>query len=144
MKKSVFYGLWGLISVLQVGLLVGMGVLSKLAKKKAGVNHHVAFRKRQYQTLLFTPQKVLLMQIVLAVLVVILVLLLIRCWQKEQRLGVVLYIETLLICIALFSALTLPVIRAVQIYPYLILGITIILLLSLLNVFLMRITRLQS
>ena len=76
MKRRVFYGIWAVVTLLQAALVAGGWVLARLAYWKAGVNHHVAFRKRQYNQLLFSGTPLLLLQIAAAVLVVVLLVML--------------------------------------------------------------------
>lgn len=132
MKKPVFYGLWGFVTLLQAALLVGARVLAYVTWKRGGVNHHVAYRKRQYNTLIFTPDKVLVMQIALLVLLVVLLVLLVKQVRRKGGIGVVVGGESCIATLALLAGLSLPGIKAVRIYPYLMLILALVLVLALL------------
>ncbi len=132
MKRRVFYGVWAVVTLLQAALAAGGWVLARLAYEKAGVNHHVAYRKRQYNELLFSGGKLLLLQIAAAVLVVLLLLLLVRALRRGGGVQAVLALESLAAAGAVLAFLTVPALKAIRIYPYAVLIAALILVLSLL------------
>lgn len=107
-------------------------MLARLAYQKAGVNHHVAFRKRQYNTLLFSGGKLLTLQVIAAVLVVLLLVLLIHALRRRGGFRCLLALESVAAAGAVLAFLTVPALKAVRIYPYAVLLAAVILLLALL------------
>lgn len=132
MRRRVFYGIWAAITLLQAALVAGGWVLARLAYQKAGVNHHVAFRKRQYNTLIFSGGKLLALQIVAAVLVVVLLVILVRAIRRRGGFRCLLALESVVAAGAVLAFLTVPALKAVRIYPYAVLIAGVILLLALL------------
>lgn len=132
MGRRVFYGLWAVITLLQAALVAGGGVLGRLAYEKAGVNHHVAFRKRQYNALLFSGAPLLLLQLAAAALAVVLLVLLVRAIRRRGGFRAVLALESLAAAGAALAFLTLPALKEVRIYPYAVLITALILALALL------------
>lgn len=132
MRRRVFYGVWAVVTLLQAALAAGGWVLGRLAYEKAGVNHHVAYRKRQYNELLFSGGKLLLLQIAAAVLAVVLLLLLVRALRRGGGVRAVLALESLAAAGAVLAFLTVPALKAMRIYPYAVLITVLILALALL------------
>lgn len=132
MKKPVFYAIWGVVTALQIALVTGAVILSRLAYTRGGVNHHVAFRKRQYNALIFTPGNVLIMQIVLAVVAVGMAWLLIRAIRRGGGVKILLAGLCILLDGALIFELASPAFRAIPIYPYAVLVTAVMFALELL------------
>lgn len=132
MGRRVFYGIWAVVTLLQAALVAGGWVLARLAYQKAGVNHHVAFRKRQYNALLFSGGTLLALQIAAAVLAIVLLVLLIRALRRRRGVFCLLALESLAAAGAVLALLTVPALKAVRIYPYAVLIGAVILLLALL------------
>lgn len=141
MKRSFFHAIWGAVSALQIALAAGAAALSRLAYTRGGVNHHVAYRKRQYNALIFTPGKVLLMQIALVALAGLLAWLLIRAVRRRAAESAVLAGFCIALDAALIFELTAPAFRAVSIYPYAVLVTAVIFLLELILAALRRAVR---
>lgn len=132
MKRRVFYGVWAVVTLLQAALAAGGWVLARLAYEKAGVNHHVAYRKRQYNELLFSGTPLILLQIIAAVLVVVLLLLLVRAIRRGGGVRAVLALESLAAAGVVLAFLAVPALKAIRIYPYAVLITVLILALALL------------
>lgn len=85
-----------ILTILELVLLVGIKYIETLARSKAGVNHHLHFKKTQYMRTVFTDPNIKLMLIagffVLVVAIVILVLA-----QKKKNSYLVLGAVSLLI-----------------------------------------------
>lgn len=131
MKRPVFYAIWGAVSALQLALVTGGVFLSRLAYARGGVNHHVAYRKRQYNALLFTPGKVWLMRAALILLAVALVWLLIRAARRRAGQSAVLWGLCAALDGVLLYELTAPGFLSIAIYPYAVLITAVIFLLEL-------------
>ena len=132
MGRRVFYGIWAVITLLQAALIAGGWVLARLAYQKAGVNHHVIFRKRQYNAIIFSGGKLLALQIAAAVLTIVLLVLLVRAIRRKGGFYCLLNLESLAAAGVVLALLTVPALKAVQIYPYAVLIAAGILLLALL------------
>lgn len=117
-KKNVFHGIWGAVSALQLLLAAGAVILNRLAYRRGGVNHHVAYRKRQYNELVFTEKNIFLMQAVLILLSMLLLWLLVRALRQKRGERTALAACCLLLAGVLLFELTAPDFRAVAIYPY--------------------------
>lgn len=130
MKKSAFHAIWGAVSALQIALITGAVVLSRLAYARGGVNHHVAYRKRQYNALIFTPGNMLLMQAVLILLALLLAWLLICAIRRREGEHAVLRGTCLVLDAVLFFELTAPVFQSIAIYPYAVLVTVVLFLLE--------------
>lgn len=73
MKKNLFARiLYILIAIIQIAIIAGVFVVQYLTKKKAGVLHHIYYRKYQFESSLFSPENISKQNI--AVLVIILLL----------------------------------------------------------------------
>ena len=132
MKRRVFYGIWAVVTLLQAALVAGGWVLARLAYWKATWWLTPAFRKRQYNQLLFTGTPLLLLQIAAAVLAVVLLVLLVRVIRRRGGFRAVLALESLAAAGMVLAYLTAPALKAVRIYPYAVLIASLILLLALL------------
>ena len=132
----------GLVTLLQALLIGGLVWFNRLAYRRGGVNHHVAYRKRQYNESIFTPTHVLWMKIALGVLALALVLALLwLLWKRSARGGALLCGLSALWCVILLWELTSPAFLAIRIYPYAVLGTAVLLALELLLLLLWRLTR---
>lgn len=135
MKRRVFYRIWALVTLLQAACIAGGFVLARLAYARAGVNHHVAFRKRQYNELVFHGAPLLALQILAVVLTVVLLVLLVRALRRGGGFRAVLALESLAAAGMVLAYLTVPALKSVGIYPYAVLLAAIVLILALLAQF---------
>lgn len=142
MKKRVFGVCCALISLLQIALAAGLVWFNQLAYRRGGVNHHVAFRKRQYNQTVFTEDNVLVMKIVLAVLIAALAALLIwLLWKRAAKGGAAICGLSILWAGVLVWELSAETFKAIRIYPYAVLGTAVGLALELLLLLLWRAAR---
>ena len=142
MKYRRFYFGCVLVTLLQALLIGGLVWFNKLSYKLGGVNHHVAYRKRQYNQSIFTPTQVLWMKIALGVLALALILALLwLLWKRSTPGGMLLCGLSALWCAILFWELTSPAFQAIRIYPYAVLGTAVLLALELFLLLLWRVTR---
>lgn len=131
--KKPFWIWFGICTVLQTLLLVGMAVLERMARKRGGLNHHLHFRKVQFMNRFFTADTQQVFQWILVAVTLIclvcLVLFLHRGWRAQ---GVLWGLA------GVASAFSWAILRGgmfaqMQAYPYLLAAIGLVLLLMVLN-----------
>lgn len=105
-----------LLTVLQTAAVIGGYVLDDLSHKKAGVNHHVVFRKRQYLQTILREDRIILYLLLAAVILILIAVYLFRHpgWHLARILG-----PLAMITITLGLALTSSVFKAMPAYVYL-------------------------
>ena len=122
-----------LMALLQAGLVAGLIWFEDLSYWRAGVNHHVAYRKWQYNESVFTQENVTAMCVVLAALILALALLLVwLAWRRSARGCVLLCGWNILWAGVLIWELTSATYQAVRTFPYAVLGTAVGMGLSLL------------
>lgn len=142
MKTRIFAAGFALVTLLQLVLIAGLVWFDKLAYQRAGVNHHVAYRKRQYNQTIFTESNVTVMKIALALLIAALVALMLwLLWKRAGKAGALLCGLSTLWAAVLIWELTAERFLAVRIYPYAVLGTAVGLALELLLLILWRAAR---
>lgn len=76
------------LAVVQVGMLIALAVAEELTHRKAGVNHHLYYRRAQFNSQVLTPEVIRVLTILIALLLIALVVYLIRrrirsgAWEK--------------------------------------------------------------
>lgn len=113
----------GLITLVQLLCAIGGWILNDLSRTRVGVNHHVVFRKRQYQQTLLSEPAMAVYQILILLILVALVAYLIR---KRQRQLILAALPLVLLTGMVLLALSQSVIRALPAYAYLLLILVII------------------
>ncbi|MDD7362543.1 MAG: hypothetical protein SPI65_05720 [Peptoniphilus sp.] len=121
MKKAISYSL----IAFQALIVVAVGVLNHLGSKKAGVQHHLQFKRTYYLHHLLTPG----CRIALALAAILLACYFIYDMYKRKRASVMAVLG-LVWSAALVASLLLPPMQEIMSYPYFILGLGINLLLS--------------
>lgn len=112
-----------LMTALQIILIIGGYILNDLSRTKAGVNHHVVFRKRQYQQTILSESMMNLYTMLLLVLLIAMVFYILR---KRQKSAVIAMSLLTLLTLLLLLSLNLSVIIALPAYAYLLLILVII------------------
>jgi hypothetical protein len=119
MKKIINVFLYFLVKLIQVSLMIGMIVLQNLTHKSAGVNHHLYYKKVQYNSKYFTDINVLSTKIIIILLMIFILIFLfknINKLNKLQKNETVLIILWLLLILITFS---LSYFSKLLVYPYL-------------------------
>ena len=137
----MFWAGCALITLLQAARAGGLKWFDGLAYKRGGVNHHVAYRKRQYNQTIFTEENVAAMKIALGIFVAVMVALLLWLLWKRAGGGALICGLSALWAVVLLWQLTSESFKAVRIYPYAILGAVIALGLELVRLILWAATR---
>lgn len=132
MKKILFF----ILSFVQISLLGAVAVVQDLTKKKAGVNHHLRFYRTKYNNVIFTPDNVKVMKIVLIIIAIILAIILVSKIFKAKKF----YYKYLEIILAIICAITIYIclistkIMTLLVYPYFVFALAVILILQLLKI----------
>lgn len=119
MKKKIFTGIYILFLVVQTVLMLGMVYLQKLTHKKAGVNHHLYYRRAQFNNTILTPEVIQRLTVAFFVLIILVIFLLIKNRCKYGLFGKVSGVLLILWMGVTVSAFYLQVFRDLYIYPYL-------------------------
>lgn len=107
--------LQNILNFLQVVILASLGYLEYLSKKKAGVNHHLYFKRTYYLHHLLTPGVRLILGAVMAAFVLYVVYSVAKKGRKSLLpIGIWSFI--------LMVLFLLPTARELMTYPYMILG----------------------
>ena len=69
-KEKVLSTLFWLVMVLKIGIFGGLSYIEKLSYQKAGVNHHLRFRKTQLVRQHFTEMNTMILLIIGAVFII--------------------------------------------------------------------------
>lgn len=122
MKKIINIFLYCSVKLIQISLMIGMIVLQNLTHKSAGVNHHLYYKKVQYNSKYFTDINVLSTKIIIILLIIFILMLLFKNINKLNKLQ---KIETGLIMLWLLLILitfSLSYFNKLLVYPYLLLA----------------------
>lgn len=115
--------------LIQVAIPLGLWLLEQLTYKKAGVNHHLRFKKTYIMRHYLTQE---ILWILGGAIVLITMILLWKLWVKhahKKTLGIFPLVWT----IAILALIVMPQLLALRAYPYIILGIVIAWSVSLIN-----------
>lgn len=129
-KPGLTKELLGGAAVIQAILLTAVWVLQNLAHQKAGVNHHLQFRKTSWMHAYLTDRNVLLATVILSAAAMILIFLLIRSRNKRNPAAKTAAVLTVLWIGAGLFAMYSPAARELLVYPYLLLALGCALLVS--------------
>lgn len=122
--------LMSIITMVEFILLAGIYKLESLAYQKAGVNHHLYFKKNEYMHKYLTQTNLKILAIVFIASIVIGILLLIfKAKNKVQMIN-----SSLVIFWSGFSLYTVLSLSEKLVYPYMILAGCICILLAYINV----------
>lgn len=125
--------LFGVFLAIEVILMVSMNYLEKLAYKKAGVNHHIYFKKVEYTRKYLTPENIKLITIIVIVLIVLYLIITVKAFRNSRK---TLAFASLLAIVwsgVLIYALYSTSISEKLIYPYLILALIVCIAFSTIN-----------
>ena len=125
--SRIVFALTGLV---QIALLAVVYVLQVLTTKKAGVNHHLRFTRTYWMHNYLTPQNLLILSIVLALLAVLVLVIYLRRRKNLRPAAKAALLLVLIWIAALLLSLRLEAVQALLSYPYLLLAEGIGLLLS--------------
>lgn len=132
--KKLANVLFGVFLAIEVVLIGAMNYLEKLAYKKAGVNHHLYFKKGEYTRKYLTPENIKLITIVVIVLIVLYLIITIKAIRNSRKTLVLAGLIAIVWSGALGYALHSISISEKLIYPYLILALIVCIVLSTINI----------
>lgn len=85
MKKKVFVKiLYLLIAFIQVITIAGVFIVQYLTKKKAGVLHHIYYRKYQFESSIFSQENISLQKIIVIAIIVLFIAICIFAIKKSK------------------------------------------------------------
>lgn len=85
MKVKLRKLLYILTLIIQIGIILGVFILQYLTKKKAGVMHHVYYRKYQFENSIFSLDKIETLRIVFIIICIILLINLIYSIRANKK-----------------------------------------------------------
>lgn len=132
MKKIINVFFYFLVKLIQFALMTGMIVLQNLTHKSAGVNHHLYYKKVQYNSKYFTDINVFSAKIIIIMLLIFILFFLfknIKNINKIKKIEICLILLWLIIIIITFS---LNCFNNLLVFPYLLLSEFISLMLEVL------------
>ena len=121
--------LYGLTLFLQMAGVIALFVAEKLTHKKAGVNHHLYYRRAQFNSTVLTQDRILVLTGVLLIAIAALLFLLWKRRGMGKLLKVSCVLETGWLAITL-AACHMNFFRSTYVYPYMMAVFTLGILLS--------------
>lgn len=110
-------------SLTQLCLLVTPFVIESLTKKKAGVNHHVIFKRVQYENGIFSPSNLSIQSIIVAIVGVMFVMILINTIKNKKTLyNKVQILLGFVLCLAVLFVINSSMFYDKIAYPYFIIA----------------------
>ena len=85
MKAKLRKLLYILTLIIQIGIILGVCIFQYLTKKKAGVMHHVYYRKYQFENSIFSLDKIETLRIVFIIICIILLINLIYSIRANKK-----------------------------------------------------------
>jgi len=102
--------------------MIGMFVLQNLTHKSAGVNHHLYYRKAQYNLKYFTDINVMSAKIVIILLIIFILIFLFKNINKINKLQKIEIGLIILWSILILITFSLSYFNKLLVYPYLLLA----------------------
>ena len=133
MKKlaNILFGVFLAIEVILIG---EMNYLEKLAYKKAGVNHHLYFKKVEYTRKYLTLENIKLITIIVILLIVLYLIITIKDFRNSRKTLAFASLLAIVWSVDLVYALYSTSISEKLIYPYLILALIVCIAFSTTNI----------
>lgn len=132
MKKSLFAKImYILTAIIQVGIIAGVFIVQYLTKKKAGVLHHVYYRKYQFENGIFSLENIAIQKI--AVIAVILLLLVMFIYLIKKNKSIFYKIQTLIglvLSVLLYFVITSNYFISKVAYHYFIMAFALVLVIQ--------------
>lgn len=122
-----------LISIINLLIIISMRYLERLAYKKAGVNHHLIFKKAEYTFKYLTPSNIKILTFLTIGLLIVLTLVLLREIKRSNFIIFLPLINTIVAGFLLEFSLYSKYMAGELIYPYWILAIILCMIISIVN-----------
>lgn len=136
LRKNSYNIIGFIVKIVQIGLMIGIGVLQKFTHTSAGVNHHLHFRRVRFISSYYTNTNRIILIVLLAVLFTGLLILIWKYRIKAKPLVKVEMILMALFIVFMVATLTMGYFKKLLVFPYLLLGEGIVFLLELLTLIL--------
>lgn len=145
MNKKVRNTLFCFISLIQISIIYVISILSKLSRKRAGVNHHLSYNRTKYNSHIFTDNNVLIMKILVFLLAITFIVLLLKTLRdrsnnKSLYLKIIMIIAIICFGVLLWE-LSSSTFKSVIYYPYAVFATVLIILLQMLQLFIYKIIK---
>lgn len=111
--------------------VAGLFYLERLSNQKAGVNHHLRFRKTFINRNYLTDTNVTIIVIMAVAILLLILFLYFKPYRRYKRLDTLIILAPAFWSIILITALVTDFINGLNAYPYFIMGLGLNLLLSL-------------
>ncbi|MEG0250598.1 MAG: hypothetical protein RR561_07030 [Peptostreptococcus sp.] len=121
------------IIIIEILIIFSMRYLERLAYKKAGVNHHLIFKKAEYTLKYLTPSNIKILTLLTAGILIVLILVLLREIKKSSFIIFLPLINTIVAGLLLEFSLHSKYMAGELIYPYWILAIILCMIISIVN-----------
>lgn len=137
MKNKLWVNiLYMLTFITQVGIVIGTFVAEYLTNKKAGVMHHVYYKRYQFENSIFSESNISTQKIILIILIAIfLVLAIILLRSKRNSFVKIQSILTLLISLTLYIVINSSYFINMLAYHYFIMAFALVLMIQVLVLF---------
>ena len=128
--------LYILTLITQVGIVIGTFVVEYLTNKKAGVMHHVYYKRYQFEDSIFSKSNISIQKIILIILIAIFLILAIMALRsKRNRFFKLQSILTLLISLILYIVMSSSYFINMLAYHYFIMAFALVLIIQVLVLF---------
>lgn len=123
--------LYILTLIIQVGIVIATFIIQYLTNKKAGVMHHVYYRRYQFENSIFSPSNINTFKMSLIVLItVILILVIIALKNKNNKFLKTQAILTLIISLILYLVISSSYFMNMLAYHYFIMAFSVVLIIQ--------------
>ena len=135
--KRIIKFLYGFLLFLQAAAVIALFVAEDLTHKKAGVNHHLYYRRAQFNSTVLTEDRIVILTVLLVAAIAVLCFFL---WKKKNS-GVLLKVSCVLEILWMavtVAACHMDLFRSSYVYPYMMAVFVACILLTSLQIFISR------
>ncbi len=125
--------IYRLVAFIQSAIIVATFILQYLTNKKAGVMHHVYYKKYQFETGIFSPENLQIQKIISIILIIISLVLLAYFMKKRvSKFFKVQLVITIILSVMLFIVMNSGYFASKLAYHYFIMAFALVLLIQVL------------
>ena len=125
--------IYRLVAFIQSAIIVATFILQYLTNKKAGVMHHVYYKKYQFETGIFSPENLQIQKIISIILIIISLVLLAYFMKKRvSKFFKVQLVITTILSVMLFIVMSSGYFASKLAYHYFIMAFALVLLIQVL------------
>ena len=133
MKNKLWVNMLYILTLItQAGIVIGTFVVEYLTNKKAGVMHHVYYKRYQFENSIFSQSNISIQKIIL---IIFLILAIIALRSKRNRFFKLQSILTLLISLILYIVMSSSYFINMLAYHYFIMAFALVLIIQVLVLF---------